>query len=474
MQLTRLGLAARGDLYVETTRHRFPIIRAGRALRRTRGSVTELATGQAAYLALAVVGTIVFSRWLIGFLAEMPLRRHLRNGGQRVIIPAASTAAAHRASEQRRKNIIAALRSAEIELAPWIEGRVEGAPRRALPFEFLERPPDGREPPRRSLQNDPESGYAQMIRLAWQYGRDELLLAERAADIIIMASQSDSPSDERARDYPAVYVVRTEERSEGVFPWRVVVATADPARYERALSPLAEWLGVGVAVTAALPPVDLFGRCQGGGAGMSGLVGGSMRDSDSTFGVTCEHVLSRGCLSAVVRGRTSPGILPDAALVRETHCFEFPAPGTACSPASSEETESCMARRTVIRKRHRRATKALGLIYSRNVALPIGDGILRFPHLTIMRRPGGFLELIARPLRAWSFSRHGDSGSWVFETGRREWLGMIIGGERDFGGAFALEARPLVDFLAAAFATTPTGGGSTRAFGDFRTHEEER
>ena len=51
---------------------------------------------------------------------------------------------------------------------------------------------------------------------------------------------------------------------------------------------------------------------------------------------------------------------------------------------------------------------------------------------------------------------------------------MIMGGERDYGGAFALEAKPLVDFLTVALAAAPKGNGSAAPFTDFRTHEEER
>jgi hypothetical protein len=427
---------------------------------------------------VGVIGGIALYRWLWGFLDEAPLRRLLRHENHRIIIPAPSTEQALKASQSRREKIAQAFRSAEIALGPWIEGSFEGqAPPRPLPFEFLERGPEGDQPTRRSLEDDREGLYAQTIRLAWQYGRPELLLAERVTDVVIAAGRGESagkPISGPLEDYPSVSVVRIRASSEDVFPWRVVISTGDPARYERALKPLADWLGIGVAVTEPIPRIDSFGQCSVGGAGMSGIVGGTVRRSGSTYGVTCAHVLSPDCGSAVVRGSTGAGTRPDAALIRTTPCFEFPRPGAPCSPASSDKTDDCMVRKTEIRKRHRKASKAPGLIYSRGTAMTMAGGVFRFPHLLLMRRPSGVLALLAQPFRTRSFSRHGDSGAWLFERGRREWLGMIIGGERDYGGAFALEAKPLVDFLAVALAAAPEGDGSTAPFSDFRTHEEER
>jgi hypothetical protein len=92
-----------------------------------------------------------------------------------------------------------------------------------------------------------------------------------------------------------------------------------------------------------------------------------------------------------------------------------------------------------------------GFIADRVLAFPLDGVYYRFPHLKVYPLIPRILKFLA-PSSAVVFSRPGDSGSWVFDTENGNWMGMIVGGDRDFLGSYVIEAGPLISYLSASLA----------------------
>ena len=294
-----------------------------------------------------------------------------------------------------------------------------------------------------------------MVRLSWQLKSDELLLAERVVDVVASLNARDaddaggSTTVPFAKDYPVVKLLWVEApHDDKVFPWRVLIETYNPDRYREALPAIADWLGIGVDLAPAVGGIRLQGQCAVGGFGLLGVVGGMLHTDERSYGVTCSHVLSKNCGSAIVRRESNADEqVPDAALIRQTECFEFPRNGHGCSPAGDQDLRSCMKQRGEIYNRHPRSTKVPGFIYARVHEYPMGNALHRFPHLLVMPRLVGFAVKIFKPFTNRVFSKPGDSGSWVFDKANDHWLGMLVGGEGDFQGSIVVEAGPLLEYL---------------------------
>ena len=69
-----------------------------------------------------------------------------------------------------------------------------------------------------------------------------------------------------------------------------------------------------------------------------------------------------------------------------------------------------------------------------------------FPHVTV-RLPRFTLFGIPLPRWPWTFSRPGDSGSWVVTEGGANWIGMVVGDTKDKRAGYVLLAHPLMNYL---------------------------
>jgi hypothetical protein len=69
--------------------------------------------------------------------------------------------------------------------------------------------------------------------------------------------------------------------------------------------------------------------------------------------------------------------------------------------------------------------------------------MFRFPHLEVLPWYGSFLgRILNRP-----FTKHGDSGTWVFDVQSGSWIGMVVAGDDRNAATFIAEAGPLVDYF---------------------------
>lgn len=299
----------------------------------------------------------------------------------------------------------------------------------------------------RGFGEDRASEIAQMIRLGWQLQSDHLLLMERVIDYIVAIHGN--------RYEDTLPLVRLEPAARfinqaNVFPWVCIIETKDPGRYWRYLSEFRERLGIGV-LFAKPGGYQPFGTCQVG-AGDEGVVGGLLNCGGGPVAVTCGHVLSEECRSALLRSDPTMAGHPDAALLRVNQpCFQTPTNGTICRPAASEEIDSFVTNAARVAGRHPDVHPRNGTIEARVGAVPIGKHYHRFPHLLINPAASKFEALIG-PAVCRPFSVPGDSGSWVFEAKTERWVGMVVGGRPLFYNSFAIEAEPLLQFFESSIA----------------------
>jgi len=373
---------------------------------------------------------------------------HPVNAGLTSFLPYTSYDESTRRADERRVNLRAAL--ADVGDAGYLRS------------EFLEIPPQIRGVERAFLDNTPSEAFGQMARLRWQLGADELLLIERLVDAIVVlkrreaALRVNNTETVSADDYPLVKLEPLGEGAEaqGKFPWKAVIETSDPDYFRRTLTPLNEWLGIGVDL-APRQKIKLTGRCQVGD-GMDGVVGGMVEDHES-FAVTCAHVLSSQCGSKVIAGNpyaSAPAGVknePDAALISTTTpCFTELNGGRKrkFSCADDQIVLHSVNSRSKVFKFSPRKKEPAGFIHNQVALLPPSNGgsAYRFPHLEIRPdRTTYFFGTIPYPLSKY-FSREGDSGSWVVEESLGIWFGMVVGGT-EHGSSYAAEGRPLLDFF---------------------------
>jgi len=282
---------------------------------------------------------------------------------------------------------------------------------------------------KRVLEN-PAQRWAQMVLLRWQLQFDELLLAERLLDALVVLNRL------RGVVLPAVHIFPTASD----FRWKVVIETDLPEQYEYWLFGLRDWLGIRVDVAPARL-IRALGHCIEP-LGKQGVAGGVIMfpELPEQCKVTCAHVIAPGCTS--IEFQAVPGDAPDVALIRGTSpCFDDSLPFVPCRPASGNETQTFLMDRSSITMRRGRRKK-VGYIESRVVGFKVGDVYYKGPHCSVLPRlPKILLHLgFGRP-----FSQEGDSGSWVF-SGDGTWIGMLVAGDEDWKRSYVAEAGPLVAF----------------------------
>jgi hypothetical protein len=388
------------------------------------------------------VGQMLF-RFVRPWIARWLVRRKAVGKFTLFSLPSPPSAVSNRRALERR--------NAVERLAIQSENRLS---RFLVSYEFLEAPPQFPDLSARQFTLESPEAIGQAVRLEWQLGSDEFLLADRVVDAVVRLRRTSRPTfaegsfvfDTDVEGYPSIKLLHeTDQLAAGRFPWSVLIETRFPQWYFERLSPIADWLGIGVRFAPASRAV-LQGKCQIG-SGMEGVVGGSLRGTSGEFGMTCAHVLSPECGSVVCTySPTDLGNHPDAALINASSpCFGTRNPSRQCIAATEAEVRDTRIRKQLVIKG--RSSRKKGYITCPVFELESEGGTtFRFPHLQIVPLTipilGRFSAIFER-----AFSYEGDSGTWVFneETGR--WLGMIVAGDPDQRLSYAVEATPLLEYF---------------------------
>jgi hypothetical protein len=181
--------------------------------------------------------------------------------------------------------------------------------------------------------------------------------------------------------------------------------------------------------------------------GRLGTVSGALRRSNGrVYGITCAHVLADGCRCAAWL-QESGGSLSgaDAALVGISDCFAFPSPNASLfDPETDADWDRLIADEDTVIRLGGGAGNRQGVVVSETPAFKNGDRLCRFPSVTIRPRKYRYGP-VPWPLVRRAFSRGGDSGSWIVESGRNRWVGIVVC--RTSGNTIAHQAKPLLDYF---------------------------
>jgi hypothetical protein len=288
------------------------------------------------------------------------------------------------------------------------------------------------------ILEQPLQRAAQTARLRWQLKFDELLLAERVLDALVVF--------QRLNFFPLPVVHIFPASS--AFPWKVVLETDFPEEFQNWLTSLRDWLAIRVDVRPARQ-VRPLGHCvepfgKEGVAGGMFIPAGGLRPYP--YRVTCSHVVAPNCAYVELRSNGEGDQAPDVALIREiSPCFnDEPLSNFSRSfPATGNQLEQfILAKARVTMKRGQ--NQKIGYIASRVAGFPVGNRYYRFPHCTVL--PYIPRILLAIPFGRRPFSHPGDSGSWLFEEANGIWIGMLVAGDRSFLYSYVTEPEPLLDY----------------------------
>jgi hypothetical protein len=281
---------------------------------------------------------------------------------------------------------------------------------------------------------------AQRARLSSRLDFDELLLAERVIDALIVFQRR--------------YLDRTPLPAVHVFPdpsdfgWKIVLETDFPEKYKEYLLSLRDWIAIRVDIAPA-KPIKPLGHCAEP-FNKEGVAGGMflehLPESTNRYCVTCSHVVSPACASVSLRSEGEGDQTPDVALIKEiSPCFndEQVSKFSLCHPAIGYELEVLIKAKAKVTMKRGHKRKA-GYIASRVRGFPVGDRYYHFPHCTIF--PYIPRILLALPFWRKPFSRGGDSGSWLFAETSGDWVGMLIAGDRSFLYSYVTEPVPLLEY----------------------------
>ncbi|HEX3070876.1 MAG TPA: hypothetical protein VHX14_20060 [Thermoanaerobaculia bacterium] len=302
--------------------------------------------------------------------------------------------------------------------------------------EFIESPPGIESSVREFVTRT--GPFAQLARVSWEVQDRNLLLLERVSDLIIGIRRRHERLDDGA-------VVRLDSKAKDA-PI-VVLETDAPDIYSPDLMRFRDWLGVGVRITRSSRP-RMQGRCKAGN-GLDGTVGGIVQCGYDTFGLTCAHVLSKECLSAHHRcAVTNESIEPDAALLRtEMPCFTFPSVPRQCTVASVEDVNQMLRTHGNVSMRPVVHGRGEGAAYTRVSFFSTGLVDYHFPHVEIRPKREGIDRLTGGYTTTSRFSDGGDSGSWVFEKGTDNWIGLLVAGDSIERSSFVAESQPLFRYI---------------------------
>ena len=327
----------------------------------------------------------------------------------------------------------------------------------------LEIPPGAPDAVREVLVSQEPDLIAQDVSLRWQLKSEPLLLLGRATDavrvaIAEVAIREDRPiAETMARTAPSVAVTKLPVSialvGRKLFPWRVIVGSRDTALMRRALPQISRWLGIGIDLVDSEPAVRL-GGCQNGNGSM-GTVEGTLIGPADEYLLTCAHVLADKCCAVHWRSNLARQS-PDAALlVQAPECFPFDSANAWTVPTAT--TAQCQdaleAREQVIRRDNAEANRT-GIIDEFVSMFSLEGAAIAFPTLRVRRRTFRY-GLIPWPLVRRTFSRPGDSGSWVFNAAGTRWFGIVVGAKGS--DSYVHIAEQLVEYFNERLRATPFG-----------------
>jgi len=222
-------------------------------------------------------------------------------------------------------------------------------------------------------------------------------------------------------------------------PWCVVVKAREPARIIDLLRPELDRIGISLAVERPGRAARQTGRCLAAG-GSDGQVGGYLEDG-RLRGMTCSHVLANNCQHRSYREAIAKVMGPDVALIEEGPCFGALAERRAVVPRAVFPQDLVQPFRVIMTPRKRVRGELLEITAAAIYHRRLHD----FPHLKVWLPR---FTLFGIPLPRWplTFSRPGDSGSWVVTEGGDGWIGMVVGDAKDKTG-YVLPAHPLMNYL---------------------------
>jgi hypothetical protein len=325
-----------------------------------------------------------------------------------------------------------------------------------LQFEFIERPNSEinyLNYESEYLEN-PTERYGQMARLKWQLKSTGYLLLERLTDLIILFKSN----DKEAPNYPLITleILKKSERKKGGSRWKAVIESDNINYYIDRLKQYQSWIGIAVeALEVSRFAITPTGKCQA--SNKQGCIGGYIKVNGMEFGMTCAHVLAPDCGSVVYsKGQNYPFYhqrkiyhSPDAALISvNSPCF--PAQGhykVSLLPATVAVYITAADSKTVLNKIPLTDWNKKGYISNPGSLMPMVNGnAYRFPHMAIrLLQHRYFFGMLKWPIYS-SFSKEGDSGSWITNANRDVWYGMLIGKD-DLNISYVLQSEPLLDYF---------------------------
>jgi hypothetical protein len=355
------------------------------------------------------------------------------------IIPPSSLKHARFCAQQRREWLLSQL--AEYDNEP---------PRRVIE----ETPPDMKPIEHPNISDYREECLGQFVRLRWQLNSDVFILLERVTDAVLQIF--DTKHNELLITVK-IEPLRKFMGTRDLFPWRVVVYSNEIERIIEGLTPLADWLGVGVDVEyTTVSELLHLGRCSSGNDGSDGLLGGIMQSAQATYGVTCQHVISSSCASLAIpqnfslKYKPTTTSIPDAVLLNHhTPCFEAPERNVeTVNAATPNQIDYCMLNRIPVRQTHPHSQgKISGVVRATVSASVIGQQIYRFPQIEVTPYlVSYFFGLLKFPLGKKSFSYSGDSGAWIRDSQIGSWIGIVTAGNNQ-GLTYASDASCVLDYF---------------------------
>jgi hypothetical protein len=244
------------------------------------------------------------------------------------------------------------------------------------------------------------------------------------------------------------------ERRLGRYPWIISVGYSGATEeVKQRILELRSWIGIGVEFAPPIRPIAFHDcankpRCN---ISSRGTVSGILRDPQEPlkeYALTCDHVIPNTCVNLVFPSvATDTSTLPDAVLLSPIRtCFPAAAIRVPLPPVSTYDVEGIVLEGKLVQRLGGKSGRTKGLIKYPRVEFPFRSGTSRFPACCAVLYRLKFFWFIPIPFRI-SFSKPGDSGSWVVTKIGDEvsWVGMVQSGDgRD---TIVLHASALVAYF---------------------------
>jgi hypothetical protein len=309
----------------------------------------------------------------------------------------------------------------------------------ALPiFAVREVPPAGIIRDRRQELSRP-SAIAHRETLRWQLEQDSRLLLGRTIDAVawILDDVGLSHKVSTIRLVKVTGFLGRYLRSVGLSPYIVQIESEVGVKgyLKNRLAPIADWFGIGVCLA---PVRELTEFAEG-------QIGGSLREHDRKFFVTCSHCVDAHPANSVFfRSELAAHTFqPDVALL-------------ACADESGKHRHFSLEVEPIDedpwlkgadRLVRRPGGRGVGYTFSTAGWARYSGRVHEFPHILVSAHVRVILDAFAWPPWRKLFSGPGDSGSFVIDADHRRWAGLLVAGAKHHKITYAAIALPLLRFL---------------------------